>query len=254
MINLILLFLFFFLIIFIMGYRGISLMITLFINFSVLLSVFLLISLGFSPIIIGFLSSILLCWIIIYRSCDDDLKRHSSLLAVISTLLFVGLFLIIFTYFSRCYGFGYEALEEINMFSYNIHISYYQIEIAVILLGLVGAIVDASISISSSLMEVHLQNQNLSFSNLLQSGFHIGKDILGTTVNTLFFAFMGDCITLFVMLYSLNYSFLDLINNKMLLVELFKILFSIFGCLIVIPLTIYFCSYFYSGHKLFSKE
>ena len=237
--NTCLLIIFLSLLILVLGKNGIPLFLTILINFSLVLSGFILIVLGLNPFLTCFLLCSLLAWINIYRVTENDIKRHSSLLSVMIVLGGVSIFIFLFTYLSKTYGFGYEAFEEINMFSYNVSISFLSIEIGVILLGLLGALVDASISISSALYEIYINNKKLKQKELFSSGLNIGKDILVTTINTLLFAFFGESITLLVLLYGLNLSPLELINNKTFLEEIFKILFSMLGSLLVIPLTSY---------------
>ena len=237
--NSILLIILFLLLIWLNGTKGVSLFISMMINFVILLTSFILISLGFNPVVIALLISIILSKLIIDRTTEDEIKRTATLKASLITFLVVGAIASILTYISRNYGFGYDSLEEINMYSYNINISYLKIEIAVILFGIIGAVVDASISIATAMKEIATNNKKMKEKDLFTSGMHIGKDILGTTINTLLFVFMGESITLILYFHLLHYNILDLINNKTLLIELFKIIFSMIGSLIVIPLTSY---------------
>ncbi len=55
----------------------------------------------------------------------------------------------------------------------------------------IGAIVDTAISITSPMREIHQQNPDITRKDLFMSGIRIGRDILGTSSNTLFFAFFG---------------------------------------------------------------
>lgn len=63
---------------------------------------------------------------------------------------------------------------------------------AVVLLSTLGAVTDMALTVSTSLYEVKIHKPDMSNTELFQSGMQIGKSILGTTVNTLLFAYLGE--------------------------------------------------------------
>ena len=89
-----------------------------------------------------------------------------------------------------------------------------RIIICEILLGLLGAIIDVSMSISSSMCEIHLNNSKMTKLALFKSGISIGNDILGTMTNTLLFAYISGFMTLIIWFRLLDYSFETIINAK----------------------------------------
>ncbi|MBQ8132226.1 MAG: YibE/F family protein [Bacilli bacterium] len=235
--NLILFLILIGLLIYVCGKKTIKLIIQLALNFFLLIIMFSLISLGLNALVITILGLITITYITIYLLDGDSIKTKSSIRSVFLVILILSFFIYGVTYLTRIYGFGIDSWEEINMFSYNINCNMLDIEVSIILIGLIGAIIDSSISISSALQEIYENNKKLTWKELYQSGLNIGKDILGTTVNTLLFAFIGESLTLIFYLKTCQYSGLDLLNNKTLMEEIIKILFSAIGCLGVIPLT-----------------
>lgn len=67
---------------------------------------------------------------------------------------------------------------------------------AVVLLSTLGAVTDMALTVSTSLYEVKIHKPDMSNTELFQSGMQIGKSILGTTVNTLLFAYLGESMIL----------------------------------------------------------
>ena len=159
--------------------------------------------------------------------------------SIVLVLLILAVLIFTMTYISRIAGFGYESYEEINMFSYDVHIDFTGIAVSMILISLIGATVDTAIAISSALYEVYDNNKNLTKKELFMSGMNIGRDILCTTSNTLLFAFLGDFMTLLIWFSQGKYSFFDIVNAKTFVAELLRILFSATGCIIVIPISAY---------------
>lgn len=76
--------------------------------------------------------------------------------------------------------------DEASFLNNKIHVSSFQIMTVVVLLGLLGAIIDAALSVSSAVFQIYASNPSLTEKELRKSGNNIGRDILGTTVNTLF--------------------------------------------------------------------
>ncbi len=235
--NKILALLLFILLIWIGGNRGIKLFISLIINFIILMLVFYFIALGFNPIVISLIGCLIITYIILYFVNGENIKTKASLQSVIIVLVILVVSIFLVTKVTRISGFGYESYEEINMFSYDVALDFTDVSIALILIGLIGATVDTSVAISSALYEVHENNKELSKKELFLSGITIGKDILGTTTNTLLFAFLGEFLTLLIWFKDVSYSLLDILNNKTFCAEFIKILFSGMGCVLVIPIT-----------------
>jgi len=237
--NKILIIILFLLMIYIDKKRGIKLFLSLCFNFIILIVLFYFIALGINPIILSLLGCLLVSIVILYYVNGKNIKTEASFLSIVIVLLILSILIFITTKETRIAGFGYESYEEINMFSYDIGIDFTNIAMSLVLISLIGATTDASIAISSALFEVYENNKHLSKKELFKSGLSIGKDILCTTTNTLLFAFLGEFMTLVIWLYQGSYSFLEIINAKTFASELFRILFSAIGCVMIIPITSY---------------
>ncbi len=240
--NFILIIILLLLMIFVGGKRGVKSFISLCLNFILLIITFYFIALGMNPIIISLIGCFLISVIVLFFVNGVNLKTKASLKSIFIVLVIVAISIFMMTKLSRIAGFGYESYEEINMFSYDINLDMNNVSIALILIGLIGAMIDSSIAISSALFEVFQNNKHLSKKELYLSGLTIGKDILGTTTNTLLFAFLGEFMTLLIWFHSCKYSFLDIMNAKVFCAEFIKIMFSAIGCVLVIPITSFITS------------
>jgi len=114
-----------------------------------------------------------------------------------------------------------------------------------IIIGAVGAVMDVSISISSALWEVKEKAKTIKFKELLNSGFNIGRDIMGTMADTLILAYIGCSLSVVLLLSVFSGSFYTLFNSEMIAVEILQALAGSFGILFAMPLTALFCSLIY---------
>ena len=118
---------------------------------------------------------------------------------------------------------------------------------AAIILGAVGAIMDVSMSLSSSLMELKEQVGDMSAAQITRSGMVVGRDIMGTMANTLILAYIGSSLAVTLLLSAYNSSPLLLFNTEMIIVELLQAVAGSLGILLTIPLTSLVCGIFYRG-------
>lgn len=240
--NLVLLIILFILMIYVCGKRGIKLFFSIIANFLILITSFYIMVIGINAVVISLVACYIICRIVLYKVNGNNIKTKSSMKSIIVVLLLLTLLIFIITNLSRIAGFGYEEYEEINMFSYDIGIDFTNISVALIIIGLIGATIDSSMAISSALYEVKENNKDLNSKELFISGMNIGKDIMGTTMSTLLFAFLGEFMTLLIWFKKGNYSIGDIINSKTFATEFIKIMFSAIGCILVIPITSYITS------------
>ena len=117
-----------------------------------------------------------------------------------------------------------------------------------VIIGAVGAIMDVAMSISSSLWEVNLAGGDMSFRAVFRAGLNIGKDILGTMLNTLILAYIGSALSLILLLtfYAQGTSLLELFNREMIAVELLRAIIGSFGIFLAVPLTSGICGLLYT--------
>ncbi|MCL2171711.1 MAG: YibE/F family protein [Defluviitaleaceae bacterium] len=106
-----------------------------------------------------------------------------------------------------------------------------------VIIGSTGAIMDVAMSISSSLWEVQQGRSDISFADIFKSGLEIGKDILGTMLNTLILAYIGSSLTLILLIYASTTTMFELLNMELIIVEFLRALVGSFGMFLTIPLT-----------------
>ena len=106
-----------------------------------------------------------------------------------------------------------------------------------IVISALGAVMDVTMGIASSLSEVHAANPELSRKELFRSGMNIGRDMVGTMTNTLILAFLGSGFTLILYLYSLGLSPRQLLSSAYVSLEVVSGVASSVGVILSIPLT-----------------
>ncbi|MDP4143386.1 MAG: YibE/F family protein [Bacillota bacterium] len=241
-IILILLIILFILMIVVGGERGSKSFFTLCFNFITLFIMLVLIAYKFDPIKITIFSCILISSITLFHINGFNKKTISALISVTIVVLLTILLSYNIGTKAQIQGFSSEQLEGIAYLTLYIQINFSKVVMCQVLVGLLGAIIDVSISISSSMNEIYKNDSSITERNLFNSGINIGKDILGTMTNTLLFAYIGGFMTLIIYFNERRYSIADIINTKIFCSQIFQILCSGIGIILIIPVTSFITS------------
>lgn len=115
-----------------------------------------------------------------------------------------------------------------------------------IIIGALGATMDVSMSIASSLKELSDNMHEKTYRKLVKSGFNIGRDVMGTMANTLILAYIGSSLSVVLLLVANSGSILNLFNREMIVVEVMQALVGSLGILFTIPITSILSAYVYN--------
>lgn len=234
---LILALIFLLLIVLIGGDRGVVSLLTVIGNLVVFFAMIWSMTAGFNPYLVTIIGGVLInCLTLTYQN-GKNLKTYSAFFSVAVVMLI--LLAVVFLFSNRLHLEGLNEIElkgELSIFySFVVKVDMHKISICLILIGLLGAVMDTAVSISSGLYEIAIA-QKRTQKELFHSGMCIGKDILSTTVNTLFFAYIGEALMLLIYLQEYHYSIMNILNSKAFLQDFACIVFSMIGCLLIIPI------------------
>lgn len=201
-----------------------------------------------------YLWSIITCiYIIIMTLLIIDGLHKKTLAAIIgcsSGVIVSGLLTLLVSHFLHLTGITTEDTIYIKQ-SFNIDLN--ALIFAGIILGSVGAVMDVSVSISSSLAELHDKVEHPTYKGLLGSGITIGRDIMGTMANTLVLAYIGCELSATLLSVVYSSSMRTLFSREKIVEELLQALVGSIGLLLTIPLTAAVSSALYMGVDHFSK-
>ncbi|MDR2486350.1 MAG: YibE/F family protein [Clostridiales Family XIII bacterium] len=106
-----------------------------------------------------------------------------------------------------------------------------------ILIAATGAMMDTTVSIASSLSELHALDPGITPKQLLKSGLNIGKDVMGTMTNTLILAFAGSSINALLILFMYQMPWQRTLNTSLLVIELLKGMSGSTALVLSVPVT-----------------
>ncbi|KTE92065.1 putative membrane protein [Desulfitobacterium sp. LBE] len=176
-------------------------------------------------------------------------KTLTAILGCFGGILVSGILTIIVNRVLELTGYVDEESIYLTYISTGTPIDLKAIIFAAILIGALGAIMDVSMSISSSLWEVKEKSGATSFNTLFRSGMNIGRDVMGTMANTLILAYIGSSLSIVLLLSAYSTSLIYLLNREMIVVEILQALVGSFGILFAMPLTSFICAIIYKENS-----
>lgn len=128
-----------------------------------------------------------------------------------------------------------EALLQIRQTGGSIKLS--GLLVGGFILSALGAVMDVTMGIASSISEIHDANPDMSARELFRSGMNVGRDMVGTMTNTLILAFLGSSFSVILYVYSISLQPYYLISSPFVTIEVLSSLSSSIGVILSIPIT-----------------
>lgn len=200
---------------------------------------------GFSPIIAAVLVSVLSTIITVYLVGGFNAKSTSAVVGTMLSLIFAALLSMCVIYYARLTGFAGEE----NMFLYSAHstLNFKGILAASMIIAALGALMDTSVSIASTINEIYETNKSLTIKQLFISGMNVGRDIIGTMSNTLILVYLGSSLSL--VLLANNIDMQKFFNLNQVATEISSALIGSIAILMCVPITAIISAYLIKHQK-----
>lgn len=232
------------------GVNGVKAMLALFFTLIIIFGVMARLLLqGVAPVPLAIVSALA---IIVVNILIIAGRTRKALIAGIGTLcgvILAGLFGWIAAEMLRLTG--YSGDESTFLQILNAEINLRGIMISGIIIGALGAVMDVAISIASSLLEISIANPSYDRKKLFESGMNIGRDIIGSMVNTLILAYTGASLTL-ILVFAMqkeDFPLIKIMNMEFICTEVVRSLAGLFGMVLAIPVTAVVASIVYTNAR-----
>ncbi len=119
-----------------------------------------------------------------------------------------------------------------------------------IIIGILGILDDVSITQASVVAELKRANQELPFRELYVRALRVGRDHIGSLVNTLSLAYIGISLPLVLLLVKAESSLVLSLNQEVVAVELIRIFVGSIGLILAVPFTTLIASFWYERYPV----
>lgn len=173
-------------------------------------------------------------------------KSVTAALSCIAGVIFSIILNLIMDQWMKLTGYINDTMFNMNNVL-GIQVDVKAIMFSMITIGALGAVMDVSMSITSSLCELKENRSDIHPAILLKSGFRIGRDIMGTMANTLILAYIGSSLVVVLIYAASNYPLLSVFNKEEIIFEFLQSLIGSLSLMFTIPFTTVFASMILTG-------
>ena len=166
-----------------------------------------------------------------------DRKTYSAIIGTICGITIAGLISYGFGHVMSLSGLNLSEGQQLLYITKDFKLKIEGLLFVSILIASLGAVMDVAMSISSSVNEIHQHKPNLSSKELFHSAMVIGRDIVGTMINTLILAFAGGSLPLMMMIWGYGMVYQQFINIPAIAIEIVNALAGSIGIIATVPVT-----------------
>ena len=164
-------------------------------------------------------------------------KTYTAVAGTVCGITIAGLISVLIASSAQLSGVNMEGGEQLLNLAPDYNVRLDGLLFTSILIASLGAVMDISMSIASSMQEILSANPRLSRKELFMSGLTVGKDITGTMSNTLILAFAGSSLPLVMMIWGYDMSFKQFINIPRIVIEIMHGISGSIGIIAAVPCT-----------------
>lgn len=180
-------------------WRGVAALAALLLSFVVLvLFVLPAILAGESPLLVAIVAAGVIMFIALYLTHGLSARTSAAVLGTLVSLALIGLLSVIFSAAASLTGLDDSTSTLIGSLGHGIDAR--GLLLAGIVIGALGVLDDVTVTQTSAVWELRRANPALNWRQLYSAGERIGRDHVGSAVNTLVMAYAGAALP--VMLYS----------------------------------------------------
>lgn len=190
---------------------------------------------GVPPFLAAVVTALLITVVVMFFIGGFTRKTLCAVLGTLAGIMVAGGIAVLFGKLGKISGLNAENIETLAYVAQNSRLKVGGILFSGILITSLGAVMDVSMSVSSTIAEIHDANPEFGMKRLLQSGINVGRDMMGTMSNTLILAFAGNSVSLLLIIYSYNMSYLEYMNRYDIGIEILQGISGSLGVIFTVP-------------------
>lgn len=233
------------------GKQGLKAILTLMFTIVIIINVLLpLILRGFNPILVAITILFIIICVTLIVIGGFSYKTLAAVLGTTGGVIIAGLFAYIFGKAVELTGLAGDSVQQLVYLLDFPDLNFQGILFASIIIGSMGAIMDVSISIASSMYEIVSLQPKIKKNVLMKSGMNIGRDIIGSMSNTLILAYTGSSCELMLLFMASGTTFKEIVNLDLIATEIIRAIGGSIGLAFTIPLTVLLSTLIYKSKNL----
>lgn len=210
-----------------------SLALSVLIIFTVLVPLLLA---GYAPVLVSVPIAGVMLAIALFITHGRNARSSIAFLGTFGAVFVTALLATFWVEFAQLTGLSSDEAIFLN-FSTRGALDFGGLLLASIVIGILGVLDDVAITQAAVVLELKRANAYLSFRELYTRALRVGRDHVGSLVNTLAFAYVGVALPLVLLLVKAESELILSLNQELVAVELVRIFIGSIGLILAVPFT-----------------
>lgn len=204
---------------------------------------------GYSPFLAAILVAAVTTFVIMYLLGGLSGKTACAVAGTVGGVVIAGISAFLFGKAAHLTGYNAPEIESMLVLENIRGIRVGELLFSGLLISALGAVMDVAMAISSTVFEIHDQMPELNRKGLFRSGMNVGRDAMGTMVNTLILAFVGSGVSTLLLTYAYKLPYLQIINSNNIVIEVMQGISGSMGVILTVPIVSLIASFVAVGRK-----
>lgn len=232
------------------GWQGVRALVSL--GGSVAAILFLLVPAllaGYNPVLVSVVIAGAILALVLFGTHGINPRSTIAFVGTFGSVIITGLIALISVKTMHLSGFSSDASVYLN-FATNGTLDLSGLLLGSIIIGILGVLDDVSITQASVVQELKAANPLFRFKDLYQRAIKVGRDHIGSLVNTLALAYVGVSLPLILLYAKTDSPIWQTMNQEVVAAELIRIIVGSIGLILAVPATTAAAAWYFHGHEV----
>lgn len=199
---------------------------------------------GYSPVLVSIGVAAIMLAFVLFLTHGFNARTTIAFAGTVGAVIATGIIATIWVKFSNLTGLSSDESVYLN-FSTKGALDFGGLLLGSIIIGVIGILDDVAITQASVTAELKRANALLGFRELYARAIHVGRDHIGSLVNTLALAYIGVSLPLVLLLTAAGSDLTLSLNQEIVAAELIRTLVGSIGLILAVPLTTLAAAWWY---------
>lgn len=208
---------------------------------------------GYDPILMSLLISGVILALALFGTHGINSVSTIAFSGTLAAVLVTSALAWFFVGYLRLSGYGSDASVYLN-FATRGELDLAGLLLGSIIIGVLGVLDDISITQASVVRELRAANTSLSNWELYRRAIKVGRDHVGSLVNTLALAYVGAALPLVLLFSTSQMPLYFTLNQEVIASELARILIGSVGLILAVPLTTGIAAWWFAKREVVDSD
>jgi len=208
---------------------------------------------GYNPALVSVLVAAFVLAFVLFGTHGFNPRTYIAFGGTYAAVVVTGLIAYVSVDLMRLTGFSADASVYLN-FATNGQLDLAGLLLGGIIIGILGILDDVSITQASVVQEIKRANPALRFRELYTRAIRVGRDHIGSLVNTLALAYVGVSLPLILLYAKTSENWWMSLNQEVIAAELIRIIVGSIGLILAVPLTTLAAAWYFDKRTILDVD